>query len=129
MKICFVICNRYRSLRRRFACVRFFKENTIVVMQTPGTSPLSDQPSKALNILSFICPPVGLIVYLALIGPLPYQALSAAKSATKGAVTYLICLPLWLLGVFVLDAVLPLFNKPETSQTTVTTVKPPVAPR
>lgn len=90
--------------------------------------PLEDKPSKALNILSFICPPIGLIIYLSLIGKMPRQALGAGRSATKGAVTYLVLFPVWILGVFALEAVLPLLDKPQTSSDTVT-VKPPVAPR
>lgn len=47
-----------------------------------------DQPSRVLNVLSFVCPPLGLIVYLALVGKLPRQAMSAGRSATKGAALF-----------------------------------------
>lgn len=55
----------------------------------PPPAQVKDVPSKVLNILSFVCPPVGLVVYLSLVGKLPRQAMSAGMSAAKGIGTLL----------------------------------------
>ena len=68
----------------------------------PSSAQIQDEPSKVLKILSFVCPPVGLIVYLSLVGKLPRQAVSAGLSAAKGAGTLLALLLLLAVGSFVL---------------------------
>ena len=54
-----------------------------------------DQPSTALNVLSAACPPLGLVIYLSLVGKLPRQAVSAGRCASYSAVgvvsLYLLC--------------------------------------
>ena len=100
-------------------------------MQVPTSPPaqVQDQPSKVLNILSFLCPPVGLIVYLSLVGKLPRQALSAGMSAVKGVVTLLILFLLLAAASFTMwlaDDVLHLFPAPQDTPGTTGTAKPPV---
>jgi hypothetical protein len=94
---------------------------------------LQDRPSKILNILCFLCPPLGLIVYLALVGKLPRQALSASLSAAKGIATLLGLLFLIALGglaFWFMDDVLHLFGQPVQAPDTVTLAPSPfVAPR
>jgi hypothetical protein len=88
-----------------------------------------DQPSRALNILSFICPPLGLIIYLALVGKLPRQAISAGHSATKGVGAYVcgaILVGIIALGVVALEAIRP---APNDDTTTVGTAPAPPQPK
>ena|SRR5687768_9118705 len=92
---------------------------------------VQDRPSKVLNILSFFCPPVGLVVYLSLVGKLPSQALSAGMSAARGLGALLVVLLLYVLllfGIWLADDVLNLLSTPEPAETTAST-KPPMPPR
>ena len=51
-----------------------------------------DGRSVVLNIVSFLLPPLGLILYLALmIAKLPQKAVSVGRSATFGLIPYAIC--------------------------------------
>src|SRR5688500_4638559 len=51
-----------------------------------------DGRSIMLNIMSFIVPPLGLVLYLLLmIAKLPRKATSVGRSATAGVITYIMC--------------------------------------
>lgn len=49
-------------------------------------SSLNDQPSTGLNVISFLIPLVGLIIYLTQKGSSPVKAKSAGKSALYGVI-------------------------------------------
>lgn len=95
-------------------------------VQTPDLSAF-DRPSRALNILSALAPPLGLIFYLVLVGKLPHQAVSAGTSAIKGVKFYafilVILIVFSLIGWFVSD-VLGWGNPPDVPSSTAT-ARPP----
>ena len=85
-----------------------------------------DIPSKALNILSFLCPPLGLVIYLVLVGKLPRQAASAGRFAIKGVwfIVGIFCLlTLVSLTMWVLDDVFNVWGS--TATQSVGVAKPP----
>jgi len=49
-------------------------------------SSLNDQPSTGLNVISFLIPLVGLIIYLTQMNSSPIKAKSAGKSALYGVI-------------------------------------------
>jgi len=91
-----------------------------------------DNPSKMLNIISFLCPPLGLIIYLALVSKLPRQATSAGTSATKGVRFYITAVVVLTLlsaiagiGFWFLDDVLHVWGQPQIA-TDVVAAHPPM---
>ena len=95
--------------------------------RSPSALP-HDRPSKVLNTLSFVCPPLGLIVYLSLVGKLPDQGSSAGASAVRGAAAFGLLILFALIAV-IADDELHLFHGPDVPQAPVMSVSPPVAPR
>lgn len=75
-------------------------------MQAPATT-LPDHPSKILNLICFLCPPLGLVVYLSLVGKLPRQAQSAGLWGARGVGTLLVGFVLYGAGLFVMTALRP----------------------
>lgn len=87
-------------------------------MQTPTIVPLPhDQPSKILNILCFVCPPIALLVYLALVGKLPRQALCAGLWGARGAATGVVLFILGNIGVFIWEGYQSATAPPVATQT------------
>lgn len=96
-------------------------------MTTPDLTEF-DQPSTALNVLSAACPPLGLLIYLSLVGKLPRQAVAAGRSAVHGvagvAIAYgLICI--WAVADGWKHNLGPKYRLPPSSP--VSQVKPPTA--
>ena len=95
----------------------------------PSTSDLSDYDGRSimLNILSFIVPPFGLVLYLLLmIAKLPRKAASAGRSATIGVMAYagaLVLAGLIGLAVVARDRMYP----PQSAADTVTLNRAPEA--
>lgn len=86
-----------------------------------------DRPSKALNILSFLLPPAGLLVYLALVGKLPRQALCAGLWAVRGTVTMAVLCVLVMVGGLAYEAISAALYT-ESPSTTVTLEAAPPRP-
>ena len=92
-----------------------------MVMHNSAVSPTPDLSeydgrSIMLNILSFVVPPLGLVLYLLLmIAKLPRKAASAGRSATIGVIAYAIALALaGLIGLAVV--IRDEFYPPQTAE-------------
>ena len=87
-----------------------------------------DGRSIMLNILSFVVPPLGLVLYLLLmIAKLPRKAASAGRSATIGVIAYAIALSLaGLIGLAIV--VRDEFYPPQTAEdvAAIEMTRPPV---
>lgn len=86
--------------------IELIQPNGSTIFHTSG----SDRRSVPLNTACFLCPPLGLISWLALDGSSPIKASSAGRSAVRGTVVALITLSVFNIWFMVHVAILAIGN-------------------
>jgi hypothetical protein len=71
------------------------------IIQEPSTTNPNDQPSAGINVISFLIPLVGLIIYLTERDRFPRKAISAGKAAIWGVSTAILLSIISLVITFV----------------------------
>ena len=85
-----------------------------------------DGRSIMLNIISFIAPPLGLVLYLLLmIARLPRKATSVGRSATAGVITYIMCAVLAAIVTLIIIGFQRSQEQANVQDTTVAVTRPP----
>ena len=57
---------------------------------------MHDRPNQVVDAISFLCPPLGFISYVTLLGTVPRQALNAAKFALFGMFAWVFILMVFM---------------------------------
>lgn len=83
-------CNRQNSISK-----------DMQIIQEPSTTNPNDQPSGGINVISFLIPLVGLIIYLTERDRFPRKAISAGKAAIWGVSTVILLSIISLVITFV----------------------------
>ena len=52
----------------------------------------ADEPNQIIDVVSLVCPPLGFIAYVTLLGQMPRQALNAARFALYGLGVWMVLL-------------------------------------